>query len=173
MSPPRQGTRSLAQLVPRIAVRALGRRGVMVASLITKWSDIVGPVLGRASLPRKLVFPRGAREGATLHVAVAGSLATELQHLEPLIVERINGFLGYAAVHRLKLVQDMLVRNATALPAKDRLSEKTETAGTPGPGQEGAETESGLEEALARLGRAVEARQRVLGAERARSGAKK
>ena len=105
----RTGTRSLAQLVPRITQKALGRKGAGVAGLITKWPDIVGPAIARASLPRKLSFPKGERGGGTLKIAVAGSLATELQHLEPQVLERINGFFGYAAVKRLRLIQDMTV----------------------------------------------------------------
>ena len=33
-----------------------------------------------------------------------GAIALELQHLEPQIVERINGFFGYRAVAKIKLI---------------------------------------------------------------------
>ncbi|MGB1547191.1 MAG: DUF721 domain-containing protein [Alphaproteobacteria bacterium] len=144
----RRGTRSLAQLVPRITGRALGRRGAAVAGLISKWPDIVGPAIARASLPRKLTFPKGERSGGTLQIAVAGSLAIELQHLEPQVLERINGFLGYGAVKRLRLVQDM-----TVIPKRQRQmaeeadADPAETGGNADP--------DGLGTALARLEKAV------------------
>jgi hypothetical protein len=36
---------------------------------------------------------------------VAGAAALELQHSEPQVLERINGFFGYPAVTRLQLIQ--------------------------------------------------------------------
>ena len=166
----RIGTRSLAQLVPRITQKALGRRGAAVAGLITKWPDIVGPAIARASLPRKLSFPKGERGGGTLQIAVAGSLATELQHLEPQVLERINGFFGYAAVKRLRLIQDLTVggerqryvekgwpagpvpaKAATDLGATDLGATDLGATGGRGTGASDAE----LHAALGRLGRTV------------------
>jgi len=37
-----------------------------------------------------------------------GSLATELMHLAPLLIERINGYFGFCAVARLKINQGPL-----------------------------------------------------------------
>jgi hypothetical protein len=41
-------------------------------------------------------------------VRISGSLAIELQHLEPVIIDRINGYFGYGAVKRLKILQGPL-----------------------------------------------------------------
>ena len=53
-----------------------------------------------------------------------GAYATELQHTAPRIVERINGFYGYAAIARLALHQGPVERNAgrraVPKPAADR-----------------------------------------------------
>ena len=149
----RVGTRSLAQLVPSIATKALGRRGGAIAKLITKWPEIVGPAIGQGSLPRKLVFSKGTRSDGTLHVAVASNLATEMQHLEPMLLERINGFLGYGAVKKLRLTQDMPARTTKKKPRA-----KTAATAKPQPGTK-ASRNSGdsLDQALARLGNAVEA----------------
>ena len=98
------GIRTLATLMPKLTRPILGRRGFAVASVITEWATIVGIELAGSSQPEKLVFPRGERVGGVLHVRVAGGVATELQHLEPQVVERINGHFGYRAVSRLKLV---------------------------------------------------------------------
>ena len=44
-----------------------------------------------------------------MHLRVAsGGLAMELQHFEPVLVERINAYFGYPAVARVKLIQGPL-----------------------------------------------------------------
>lgn len=98
------GPRPLSRVIAPIAVKALGKRGQAFGALLSDWGDIMGELAGR-TVPHKLVFPAGEREGATLHLRAHGSAALEIQHAEPQIVERINGYFGYRAVARLKLVQ--------------------------------------------------------------------
>ncbi len=95
--------RPVAASLPKIAAKAIGRRGFAEAALITDWDTIVGKELARVSQPEKLAFSPGERRNGTLHIRVQGGVATELQHLEPLIVERINSHFGYGAIARLKL----------------------------------------------------------------------
>lgn len=104
------GLRPLAAALPKIAAKAIGKRGFAEASLITDWGTIVGKDLALVSQPDKLSFPPGKRAGATLHIRVQGGVATELQHLEPMVIERINGHFGYGAVARLRLVHAPLDR---------------------------------------------------------------
>jgi hypothetical protein len=104
------GVRHLAGLMPRLTRAALGKRGFAEGGIVTDWAAIVGPDLAARSLPEKLSFPHGARRDGTLQVRVAGALALELQHLEPLVIERINGYFGYSAVARLKIRQGPLPR---------------------------------------------------------------
>ena len=120
--------RAIAELVARLTRRPLGRRGFSEAALVAEWPAIVGPLKGNATLPLKISFPPGERTGGTLHVRVAtGGLATELQHQEPLIVERINGYFGYGAVSRLKISQGHLpprpLRRPPAEPPLDAAAE--------------------------------------------------
>jgi hypothetical protein len=57
-------------------------------------------------VPERIAFPPGMRNGGTLHLRVGnGVAATTLQHLKPVLIERINGYFGYAAVVRLRLIQ--------------------------------------------------------------------
>ena len=98
-----------------------------------------------------MAFPAGSRTQGTLHLRVAsGAFALQLQHLEPLVIERINGHFGYAAVARLALAQGPVPvraarrqQNPTAEPAADPvLATMLETIDDPG-----------LREALTGLGR--------------------
>jgi len=96
---------SLAVTLPKVTRRTLGRHGMAEGGLVTDWSSIVGQTIAERSLPLRLSFTGGERREGTLHVRVSGALALELQHLEPQVLERINGYFGYRAVGRLKIHQ--------------------------------------------------------------------
>ena len=143
------GPRALAALLPAVAKTAFKRGGQALAALATNWDAIVGPELGRQSLPVKLSFAPGERRGGTLHIAASGALALELQHLEPQVLERINGHFGYRAVERIRLLQDL-----PRLEARQRRSRSAPVTGAPAPPVEGVE-DPALRAALERLGRAL------------------
>jgi hypothetical protein len=95
----------LGETVDAVARPMLGRRGFAGSRVVAEWASIVGEHLAARSLPERVTRAPGGQGGGTLHVRIAsGALAVELQHLEPLIVERINTYFGYRAVARLKLV---------------------------------------------------------------------
>lgn len=101
----RSGPRALAALLPKVAGPALRRRGFAAVELVARWPEIAGATLARDSTPERLSFPGSARTGGTLRVRASGSMALELQHLEPLILEKINFYFGYNAVERITIVQ--------------------------------------------------------------------
>ncbi|PKU23765.1 DUF721 domain-containing protein [Telmatospirillum siberiense] len=105
------GPRAIAETTQRLTRRSLGKRGFTEAALIAEWPTVVGSMLGNATLPLRIVFPRGQRSAGTLHVRVgSGALATQLQHQEPLVVQRINGYFGYGAIARLAITQGPVAR---------------------------------------------------------------
>lgn len=151
----RGGMRAIGRSLPKIAGKALGRHGLAEAGLVSDWTAIVGDRLAEATLPIKLAFPRGERRDGTLHVRVAGALALELQHLTPQLLERINGYLGYRGVERIRIERGPLPRGSRRLaepaaPAfQDTEAEAVVTQTVAGVGDEA------LRESLARLGRAI------------------
>lgn len=104
----RRGVRAIAAIVPRVTAGAFRGRGFAEAGILTDWPAIVGPRLAANCSPEKLSFPLAKRTEGTLRLRVAGALATELQHLEPQLIERINGYFGYRAVARIAIVQGPL-----------------------------------------------------------------
>ncbi len=156
----RNGPRALAALLPRAVGDAFRRRGFAEAGILTHWPDIVGSHIAAETAPERLSFARGARRDGTLHVRVAGALATELQHLAPQLIERINTYFGYAAVGRLAISQ-------APLPAAPE-PRQTPTPAAPDPAADaaladglGSIADDGLKGALFRLGRAVRNRGRT------------
>jgi len=97
--------RAIAAEVPKIAGAVLGKHGFAEAQLVAQWPAIIGESLAAGVTPEKLSFARGERRDGTLHLRVAPGLGLEVQHREPVLIERINAFFGYRAVARLALKQ--------------------------------------------------------------------
>jgi hypothetical protein len=119
--------RAIGAFLPRIAGPALGKNGLSEAQLIQHWTTIVGERLAQGTCPEKVTYPRGERRDGTLSLSVASGLALELQHSEPIILERINAFFGYRAVNRLALHQTLERRRPTA-PARRALATADQAA---------------------------------------------
>ncbi len=119
--------RAIGAMLPRIAGPGLGKNGLGEAQLIRHWRDIVGERLARGTVPEKLSFSRGERRDGTLRLGVVPGLALEIQHNEPIVLERINAFLGYRAVTRLALRQTLTARQAP-VPPPPRLGIEAEAA---------------------------------------------
>ena len=101
----RGGMRAIGATLPRIAKPILGKHGIGEAQLISEWPAIIGAELAQHCWPVKLSFRRGDRRDGTLKLRVAPAVAVEIQHREPVLIERINGYFGFRAVARLAIVQ--------------------------------------------------------------------
>ena len=145
----------LADLVGGAVDPLLAKQGFGQSSLILHWGDIVGERLAACSEPIKLQWPARpvqrfpeSVEPATLVLRVAGGMAIEIQHVAPLLIERVNAHLGWRAVGRLAIRQGPLTKGTgpkrVAPPDPQALSLAREAT-------EGVEDE-GLREALVRLG---------------------
>lgn len=123
----KKGSRPLADLVGPAIAPLLAKQGFGEAEILLAWPDIAGPRYAPVTEPIRLQWPpQGPRrspdlppEPATLHVRVDGGLAVELQHVQGVIVERINQHLGWRCVARLALKQGPLdrVKNAKTMVA--------------------------------------------------------
>lgn len=151
------GPRAVGEMTERLTRRPLGKRGFAAAALIAEWPAIVGAVLAATTLPLKIAYPPGERAGGGLHIRVAsGAMATQLAHLEPLLLQRINGHFGYGAVARLVITQGPVPRRPPRrIPAEPCLDAQAEAA----LGEKLATVEDPeLKAALASLGRHLAAR---------------
>jgi hypothetical protein len=142
------GFRAIGVAVSRLGAPIVGKRGGgLLVRLKTDWPAIVGTDWAAVSWPTAV-----ARDGC-LKLRTTPAAALELQHRAPLLIERVNIFLGRPAVTRLILVQGPL-----PLPAAPSSSSPSPFAR----GEAAARderisniTDPELRSALARLGRAV------------------
>jgi hypothetical protein len=137
-------------MLPEIAGKVLGKKGLGFGVLITDWEMIVGPDMARRATPIRLAFPPGRRECGTLHLRVAGGFAVELQHTAPQLIERVNAFFGYRAIEALRFSQTAPPKPKRAPPRPLGAVEAAQLAE-----RVGAIENEELRDALAALGTSV------------------
>ncbi|HUE79703.1 MAG TPA: DUF721 domain-containing protein [Sphingomicrobium sp.] len=99
---PRGGrARSAGDILGKIGGTAFKRFGFIQGAVVSRWAEIVGERYAKVSSPESIRFPAGRKSGGVLTLLVEGAHAPLMQHLTPLIVERVNRFFGYEAVNRL------------------------------------------------------------------------
>ena len=152
--PGRTQARPLADILRKTLDEAFARQGFASTELVTRWPDIVGAEIAVHSQPEKIQWPRAADGGppepATLVLRVEGPTAVEIQHLSGVILERVNRFLGWQAVGRLRLKQAPLRRGQSKVhPTIDPEAAARIAASLPDIRDEK------LRDALARLGAAI------------------
>ena len=100
----RHQIRTIASSVERLTRPVFQRRGFAGTEIVEHWGHIVGPRLAEVCIPERITYPAQSRRSGILHLRIgSSSLALEIQHLEPQIVERINSHFGYSAIERLRI----------------------------------------------------------------------
>jgi hypothetical protein len=147
------GPRGLAAALAKATRALFRRRGFTEAGVLTQWPAIVGDELAAHSCPEKLSFPPGSAGEGTLHVRAAGGFGVELQHLAPLVLERVNTYFGYRAVARIAITQGPLPERAAPRQRPGRTLEPAEEKAVEAAVSSTADP--ALKSALRGLGRAV------------------
>lgn len=135
-----------------LTAAAFKSHGFAQGDVLARWPEIVGGSIAAAARPERIRWPRsaggGQAQGGTLFVKAMAGRGLEVQQAVPLIIERINRFLGYGAIMAVKIQQSHEVPGeTTAKPAAQALAEPPKGIAEPG-----------LAQALQRLGGGVKAR---------------
>ena len=138
------------------------RAGVSIG-LVQSWEEIAGPRLAAHTRPEKIAWPRRLHEDdpfepATLVIACEGFAALHVQHETGEIIGRVNAFLGFNAIGRIKIVQKPVKKAAERSKPRLRPISAAEEAKI-GKVVSGVEDE-GLRQSLERLGRTILASKR-------------
>ncbi|HYE28920.1 MAG TPA: DciA family protein [Allosphingosinicella sp.] len=100
--------RAVADIVPDIGRAAFSRFGFVQSSIVSRWPEIVGERYAAVSSPESIRFPPGRRADGVLNLIVEGAHAPMMQHVAPVIMERVNRFFGYQAVARVAIRQGLV-----------------------------------------------------------------
>ena len=81
--------------------------------IYSKWAEIVGIFFFQHSQPEKITAildpsndGKIEHQERILHVSVAPAAAVEFQHFQNKILEKINSFFGYQAIHGIRIHQN-------------------------------------------------------------------
>jgi hypothetical protein len=129
----------LGDFVKPLVEPVLAKQGFGEASLIGSWAEIVGETIARHCQPIKLQWPprpskrdpESPIEPAMLVLRVEGRFALEAQHSAALIIERVNGHLGWNCVGKLAFRQGPIEaspRRRRAEPPSAEAVEKAQVA---------------------------------------------
>lgn len=87
---------------------AFEKHGFQSADLLSHWAVIVGEDIARLCLPERISWSRpkeaGTAPAGTLTLKAAPGRALDIQYKAELVRERINAYLGYAAIAKVKVV---------------------------------------------------------------------
>ncbi|HEX8256549.1 MAG TPA: DciA family protein [Allosphingosinicella sp.] len=100
--------RSVGDMVPDVGRAAFRRFGFVQSSVVSRWREIVGERYAGVSAPESIRFPPGKRSRGVLNLIVEGAHAPMMQHVAPVIIERVNRFFGYPAVERVAFRQGLV-----------------------------------------------------------------
>jgi hypothetical protein len=95
-------------MLPNVGGAAFRRFGFVQSSIVSRWREIVGERYARVSAPESIRFPPGKRSAGVLNLVVEGAHGPMMQHVAPVIVERVNRFFGYCAVDRVQFRQGIV-----------------------------------------------------------------
>ena len=144
--------RTLGGMIAPLARKALGRHRLALAEVALHWRQIVGDALAdRCMIDKFMPHHSGRSVGGTLTLRTAPADALEVQHAAGLIAERVNAYLGYQAVGRVRLVHGRVP--GVSRPKPPRRISTTEEAEVQA--AVARVDEPGLRAALAELGRAL------------------
>lgn len=148
----------VSDLATEILDPVLRKRAGMSIGLVQSWEEIAGPRLAGRSRPEKIQWPRRVHEDdpfepAVLVIACEGVAALHLQHETGEIINRVNAFLGFNAIGRIRIVQKPVMAGKDKPKPSLRpltAAEKAKLSGTVGLIEDG-----GLRASLERLGATI------------------
>ena len=119
-APRRNRARATGEIIGDIGGLAFKRFGFVQSAIVSRWKEIVGERYAKVSSPESIRFPTGKKSGGTLTLLVEGAHAPLVQHLGPMIIERVNRFFGYQAIVQIAFRQGRIPSAAPrrALPVK-------------------------------------------------------
>ncbi|WP_283195161.1 DUF721 domain-containing protein [Rhizobium sp. AN80A] len=155
-APRSRGEKQISELANGLIDPVLAKRAGINTALLGSWDEIAGEDFADCTRPEKIAWARGGDDGSfrpgVLTIACEGARALFLTHAQGELIQRINSFFGFSAVHQIRIVQkpvsQAFKRSRTPPPLKGEAARRLEGM------MEGIDNEK-LRDAVKRLGTAV------------------
>ena len=125
-----QGLRSFKDTLPKEARRILSKKGQIYIETLDNWKYIVGDKLFKVCFPKS--FKNSNRLGPSyLNIMVKRGHEVDLEYSKKSILEKLNSYLGYNAVEKLKFtsfegeemeLKEKITKDATNNEYKEKIS---------------------------------------------------
>ena len=154
--PPFRGLKPFAQIAAPQIDPLLAKAGFAAREVVTQWPSIIGGDLAKRTAPLRIDYPRQKQqsdelpEPGTLVVRVETPFALEVQHMSDQIIERVNAYIGWRCIARIRLHQAPLSPKQRTLPRLKAGLDQARVQKTLDQVED-----AGLRAALERLGKAI------------------
>lgn len=98
---------SLGSIFIPLIKSAISAEDLVGVDILLNWKDVVGNEIFSYCQPIKTKFnPKNSERTLYLEVPVGG-FALEIQHKEKYIIDKINAYFGYNAIHKINITQNI------------------------------------------------------------------
>ena len=125
-----QGLRSFKNTLPKNVKKIISKKGHIYSETLDNWRYIVGDELFKVCFPKS--FKNSNRLGSSyLSIMVKRGHEVDLEYSKKFILNKLNSYLGYNAVEKLKFVyfedeevilKEKIIKNATNNKYKEKIS---------------------------------------------------
>ena len=125
-----QGLRSFKNSLPKNIKKVISKKGHIYSETLDNWRYIVGDELFKICFPKS--FKHSNRLGSSyLSIMVKRGHEVDLEYSKKLILDKLNSYLGYNAVEKLKFIsfegeevqkKEKNMKNATNSKYKEKIS---------------------------------------------------
>ena len=99
--------KTLSNLTHSLVENCLSKHNKIEAKLLINWEKIANEY-SKITFPKEIRFIKNITNNGTLILNVQKGFATEIQMKIPLLLNKVNNFLGYKAVSNIKIKQIIL-----------------------------------------------------------------
>ena len=103
---------SLGSIFRPIIKDALSSDDLIEVDIMLNWVDIVGENISAYSRPLKAVYDNKINQRILNIDVPVGGFALEIQHKEQYLLNKINSYFGYRAIHKIKVNQNINMKPA-------------------------------------------------------------
>ena len=119
----------IADIANSLVDPILAKRSGISTSLLNAWEEIAGESYAAFSRPESINWPRrneGMEDGSfrpgALTIACEGARVLFLTHAKDELIHRVNGFFGFIAIDRIRIVQKPIQPRTARHPPRPQLT---------------------------------------------------